>query len=120
MLKKKWAQLNDYDENIIKSLTKEKGIDRNIAKLLITRNICDSDSLNNFFYPDIKKLHSPDKLTDIKKAIDRIDKALRNNEKILIYGDYDVDGITSVVLVYSILSKLKCIIIIRIIPDYSI
>jgi len=105
MLKKKWAQLNDYDENIIKSLTKEKGIDRNIAKLLITRNICDSDSLNNFFYPDIKKLHSPDKLTDIKKAIDRIDKALRNNEKILIYGDYDVDGITSVVLVYSILSK---------------
>jgi single-stranded-DNA-specific exonuclease len=76
-----------------------------IATLLCQRGITDFDKAKHFFRPSLSTLHSPFLMDDMQKAIDRIDKALTANEKVLVYGDYDVDGTCAVALVYSYLKK---------------
>lgn len=75
-----------------------------IANLLINRNITTYDEAKQYFRPSITALHDPYLMKDMDKAVERVEKALSEGEKILIYGDYDVDGTTSVALVYSFLS----------------
>ena len=73
--------------------------------MLCQRGIKDFDSAKNFFRPGIDQLHDPFLFRDMKKAIQRIEQAIDKQEKILVYGDYDVDGTTSVAIVFSFLSK---------------
>ena len=61
--------------------------------------------LSTFFRPDHRHLHDPFLMQDMEKAIERIEEAIRNNEKVLIYGDYDVDGTTAVSVVYGFFKK---------------
>jgi single-stranded-DNA-specific exonuclease len=76
-----------------------------LSNLLIQRDIDSYDKAEKFFRPNLKNLHDPFLMKDMSKAVERLQKAISNNEKILIYGDYDVDGTTSVALVFSFLKK---------------
>lgn len=76
-----------------------------LTNLLISRDIDTFDKAKDFFRPKIENLHDPFLMKDMTIAVERLQKAIKNNEKILIYGDYDVDGTTSVSLVYSTLKN---------------
>ena len=81
-------------------------IDKDILNILATRGITKKEDIINFIQPNIKNLHDPLLLTDLEKAVERIFVAISNDEKICIYGDYDVDGITSTSILYLALKKL--------------
>lgn len=93
------------DPNKVKDLADALNIKTEIATLLVQRGISTFDEAKTFFRPSLENLPDPFLMKDMDKAISRIDIALRNNEKILVYGDYDVDGTTAVSLVYSFLSE---------------
>ena len=80
-------------------------ISKTIAKLLLNRGIDTFEKAKNFFRPDISKLHDPFLMKGMDEAVNRIQDAINDNEKILIYGDYDVDGTTSVALMYQYLNN---------------
>lgn len=86
-------------------LAKELGINNIAAQLLLLRGIDTPDKGNRFFHPELKDLHDPFLMKDMDKAVSRLNAALRDNERILVYGDYDVDGTTAVALVYKFLVK---------------
>ena len=94
-----------YRENQI-SHNIEPNIDRDILNLLYNRNIKDSEEIHNFLNTSLDNIHSPLLLKDVDRAIERVLKAKENGEDIWIYGDYDVDGITSTSLCYLALSEL--------------
>ncbi len=104
-MSKIWKIREKSDPEITSRLAKELNIDTVLANLLIQRNITTFDQAKNFFRPSLDHLHDPFLMPDMEKAIDRIEKAIANKEKILVYGDYDVDGTTSVAMVYSFLKK---------------
>ncbi|MDR1717808.1 MAG: single-stranded-DNA-specific exonuclease RecJ [Prevotella sp.] len=86
-------------------LAKKLGISPVLCQLLIQRGISSAEDAYKFFHPNLKDLHDPFLLPDMDKAIKRIEKALGQKQRILIYGDYDVDGTTAVALVYKFLRK---------------
>lgn len=86
-------------------LAQQLNIDSSLAKILVQRGITSFDEAKDFFRPQLSALHDPFLMKDMDKAITRIDKALEKGEKIMVYGDYDVDGTTSVALTYSFLSQ---------------
>lgn len=87
-------------------LTKKLKINPILVELLLRRGISTVEEANKFLNPSLENLHNPFLLPDMDKAIRRIEKALGNKERILIYGDYDVDGTTAVALVYKFLRKI--------------
>ncbi|QQL51580.1 single-stranded-DNA-specific exonuclease RecJ [Mucilaginibacter ginkgonis] len=93
------------DDDVIQQLAEALSIDPVLAALLLQREIKSFEEAKHFFRPDIRHLHDPFLMQDMEKAIERIETALEKEEKILIYGDYDVDGTTAVALVYSFFSK---------------
>lgn len=86
-------------------LAKELDINPVLALLLVRRGILNKEQAENFFYPKLEDLHDPFLINDMDKATERLNKALQNKEKIMIYGDYDVDGTTAVSLVYNFLHR---------------
>ena len=105
-MEKRWVQVSNCNDDTIKIIAEQLNIDQSLAKILVQRNICDFEQAKDFFRPDLAHLHDPFLMKDMDIAIARIDVALSNHEKILIYGDYDVDGTTSVALAYSFFSQL--------------
>ena len=99
-MKKKWVVKPQCDQGIVEALSKQLNINCVLSALLVQRGITTYDEAKVFFRPSLDMLHDPFLMKDMDKAIDRIDAAIRNKEKILIYGDYDVDGTTAVSLVY--------------------
>jgi single-stranded-DNA-specific exonuclease len=99
-MNKRWAVSDNADEEEINSLAAALNIDAILGKLLIKRGINTYDEARLFFRPDERHLHDPFLMADMEKAILRIEKAIHSGEKILIYGDYDVDGTTAVSVVY--------------------
>ena len=91
---KRWI-IKEYDKNLVEKFMKEWGLNRFQAILLVLRGVKDIDSLRRFLYPEVRHLIHPYALKDMDKAIGRIKSAVIKKEKILIFGDYDVDGITS-------------------------
>ena len=104
-MEKKWVFKQQGDKRVISRLQKDLGVDFHIANLLAQRGISTYDEAKSFFRPQLSDLHDPFLMKDMDKAIERIEKAIVNNEKILIYGDYDVDGTSAVALVYSVLKE---------------
>lgn len=86
-------------------LAKQMNLHPALCQLLIQRGISTVDEAGKFFHPSFDDLHDPFLLPDMGKAVDRIEKALGQKERILVYGDYDVDGTTAVALVYKFLRK---------------
>ena len=99
----RWVFNEEVDEEAVAQLSTEINVNPTIAKILIQREITTYDEAKNYFRPSLDQLHDPFLMRDMDKALGRIQKAITNNEKILIYGDYDVDGTTSVALVYGFL-----------------
>ena len=104
-MKKRWVQLAEQDEAAVALLAQELKIDSSLAQVLVQRDIKSFDEAKQFFRPQMDKLHDPFLMKDMDKAIQRIDKAISADEKILVYGDYDVDGTTAVALTFSFFSK---------------
>ena len=101
----KWILRVPTTEEIQKrdQLAKELDLSPVIALLLVQRGITSAEEVKRFFRPSLNDLHDPFLMPDMDKAVARLNKALGNKEKILIYGDYDVDGTTAVSLVYKYL-----------------
>lgn len=95
-----YSTLTHDQKNKKDDLTKELHLHPVLVELLIKRGIETKEEANGFLYPKLKDLHDPFLLPDMDMAIQRIEQALGNKERILIYGDYDVDGTTAVSLVY--------------------
>lgn len=92
-----------YDKEKINELVMKYNISEMLAKLILAREIEDVDMFLNGTLEDLK---DPYKMKDMEKFVERINKAKENNEKICIYGDYDVDGITSINVMYKFLKNL--------------
>lgn len=99
----RWIFSEEVKENVIAQLSSEINVNPTIAKILLQRNISNFDQAKKYFRPSLDQLHDPFLMRDMDKALDRIKMAMDNDEKILVYGDYDVDGTTSVALVYGFL-----------------
>lgn len=102
---KRWSIRDDADEHEARQLAALLNIDAVLSKLLIHRGIKSFEDARLFFRPDERHLHDPFLMADMEKAILRIETAMAAGEKILVYGDYDVDGTTAVALVYSFFKK---------------
>ena len=105
-LKKRWNILKEGNTAAIDKLSKELTIDRALANILVQRGIDSFDRAKTFFRPELANLHDPYMMKDMDRALERINKAINCNEKILIYGDYDVDGTTAVAVVFSFFMSL--------------
>src|SRR5262245_50820193 len=103
---KRWALKKQGHTSVVEELAKQLNIGTILASLLVQRGITTFESAKKFFRPSISDLHDPFLMTDMHKAIDRIEKAIRQKENILVYGDYDVDGTTAVALVYSFIRSM--------------
>lgn len=103
-MEKTWLPLSPPDEVATQRLVSELGVPRRIAQLLVRRNVACFDQAKMFFRPSLHDLHDPFLMADMQKAVQRLSKALHENEHILVYGDYDVDGTTAVSLVVSFLA----------------
>ena len=93
------------DSILVKKLSEELGVNEIVAHLLVLRGINTYNEAKKFFRPQISDLHDPFLMKGMNDAVDRIQFALKNHEKILIYGDYDVDGTTSVAMMYDFLNS---------------
>lgn len=101
----KWID-SVIDESIAVKLAESCSIDYELAKLLVQRDITNEIEATKFLYPKVEHICNPFKLKDMEKAVYRLEKAIKDREKIMIYGDYDVDGITSTSLLMNGLTKL--------------
>ena len=100
-----WSPKPVPNEDKVKQLQLQIGVPHEIACLLIQRGIEDYFTAKSFFRPELSDLHDPFLMSGMRSAVDRIFLATDKGEKIMVYGDYDVDGTTAVALVYSFLKK---------------
>ncbi len=98
-----WKVKQQGDINITKHLSAALNVNMVIANLLAQRGITSFQEAKSFFRPKLSDLHDPFLMKDMDKAVERLERAINNQEKVLIYGDYDVDGTTSVALMYQFL-----------------
>lgn len=100
-MNKRWTIKSSSEKQKIQPLAAALNVDEIIAEMLVQRGISTFEEAKNFFRPELSQLHNPFLMKDMDAAVSRIEKAISSNEKILIYGDYDVDGTSAVALVYS-------------------
>ncbi len=105
-MKKRWISNSIPEETAVNKLAEQLSIEPPLAALLIQRGIDTPESAHDFFNPDISKLHDPFLMKDMDKAVKRLSEAVIENQKIMIYGDYDVDGTSAVALLYSFLCEI--------------
>ncbi len=98
-----WKKKTKTSQATIEKLGKEINVNPILANMLINRGVESFDQAKDYFRPNLSQLHNPFLMKDMEAAVERIEKAVQNGEKILVYGDYDVDGTTAVALVYSFL-----------------
>jgi single-stranded-DNA-specific exonuclease len=100
----RWKQKEEPSEEAVSNLEKSLQIPRNIAYILAQRGVSTYDEAENYFRPKLSELHDPFLMKDMDLAVKRIEAALLADEKMMVYGDYDVDGTTAVSVVYSFLT----------------
>ncbi|WP_348799321.1 single-stranded-DNA-specific exonuclease RecJ [Flavobacterium adhaerens] len=101
----RWTLKSEPSEEKVKELKEALNVEEFIAKLLVQRGIETFEQARQFFRPTLEDLHDPYLMKDMDKAVKRIELAIKNNENILVFGDYDVDGTTAVSLVSSYLKS---------------
>lgn len=106
MRSKKIWRIGNCDSKVVEKIQKKYGLSRIVAQILGNRNLTSSQDIHAFLYGDINDLRDPYEIPGIEAGTKRVMEALQNNESILIYGDYDVDGITATTLLTSLLRKL--------------
>mgnify|MGYP003404396112 FL=1 len=102
---KRWKILEANEANII-TLQESLKINKTLCKILVQRGFEDYEKAKAFFRPSLNELHDPWLMKDMDKAVTRLTSAFSSNEKILVFGDYDVDGTTSVASMYQFLSAI--------------
>ena len=102
---RQWTVKTAADTEKVEQLSAELGIDRVLADLLVQRGINTFEEARAFFRPRLEDLHDPFLMTDMDKAVERVHQAVTGGQRILVYGDYDVDGTTAVAQVFSFLKK---------------
>ncbi|MEP1033927.1 single-stranded-DNA-specific exonuclease RecJ [Ekhidna sp.] len=106
-MEKRWVYKDEPDQKIVEKLSKEININEYLSKILVQRGINSFDRAKDFFRPSLSRLHDPFLMLNMDRAVNRLTDAVFNKEKILIYGDYDVDGTTSVSLIYLFLKQFS-------------
>ena len=101
---KRWT-LKPVDEEIVTKLGEQLKIKPAVCRVLALRGVTDYESARLFFRPELSHLHDPFLMKGMKKAVERINEGIEWHERIMVYGDYDVDGTTSVALMYSFLKN---------------
>jgi single-stranded-DNA-specific exonuclease len=101
----KWIIREKADPKAVESLGKEINLNQTLANMLVNRGVDSFQKAKDFFRPDPDKLHDPYLMKDMDKAVERLALAIQREEKILVYGDYDVDGTTSVAMFYGFLKQ---------------
>ena len=101
----KWILNQSVDKQQVAEIVKVLNIDENLATLLVQRGITNYEEAKSFFRPSLSQLHDPFLMKDMDKAVDRVLRAIQDGEKLLVYGDYDVDGTTAVAVVYTYLKR---------------
>jgi single-stranded-DNA-specific exonuclease len=104
-MEKRWNIL-EVDEEKLAGLQRSLSINKSLCKILVQREIDTFEKAKDYFRPQLSQLHDPFLMKDMEKAVERILAAIKNNEKILVFGDYDVDGTTSVASMYRFLKKI--------------
>ncbi len=104
-MEKKWIIKEKGDQVVVRQLANTLGVSESLANLMVQRNINSKAEAQAFFNPSLDYLHDPFLMKDMNLAVDRISSAINKNEKILVYGDYDVDGTTAVAMMYSFLKE---------------
>ena len=104
-MEKRWNILR-HNLKKVEELHTQLKVSRTVCKILTQRNFINFELSKNYFLPDLSNLHDPFLMKDMHKAVCRIEKAINQNEKILVFGDYDVDGTTSVATMSSFLSEI--------------
>lgn len=105
-MSQKWIYKPEPDEDVVDGLSSSLGFGTFESKLLVLRGIDNYQKAREFFKPNAGDIHNPFLMKDMQNAVDRIATAIENGEKILVYGDYDVDGTTAVAVMYLYLSKI--------------
>jgi single-stranded-DNA-specific exonuclease len=109
MIDKRWIhypEFNPDQQQVVSELTESLNVSPSLATLLVQRGILDFEQSKQFFRPDLTLLHDPFLMKDMDLAVARLARAISAGEKILVYGDYDVDGTTSVALFYGFIKKI--------------
>jgi len=102
-MEKRWVVKERGETAVVKQLAGALDVSDSLANLMVQRSITSAEEARAFFNPSLDYLHDPFQMKDMNIAVDRISTAIKKNEKILVYGDYDVDGTTAVALMYSFL-----------------
>ncbi len=102
----RWTFKPEPETENVEQLGKAININPVLAKILVQRQIADYDTAKSYFRPSLTELHDPFLMKNMEIAVLRLQKAIRSKEKVVIYGDYDVDGTTSVALVFGFLKKI--------------
>src|SRR5262245_27648706 len=102
----RWTVADTLDNSAAAQLGKEINVSESIAKILIRRGISTYDSAKEFFRPELKSLHDPALMDGMDKAVERILRAVEAKERVLVFGDYDVDGTNSAAMLYVFFTKL--------------
>jgi len=105
-MEKNWLPKKTPSNAVVELLEKELTVEKTIATLLAQRNVNSFDLARYFFRPSIEQLHDPFLMKDMDRAVNRLSEAIHRNEKILVFGDYDVDGTTAVTITYSFLKSI--------------
>ncbi len=105
-MNKKW-ELYDAKNETITKIVEENDVSEILATILANRNIVEEEKIKIFLNPTRDDFYDPYLMPDMEKAVERIIKAINNKEKIIIYGDYDVDGITSITVLKKFLDSLN-------------
>lgn len=105
-MKKQWNLKPKADEQLVAKLQENLGVAKIVAELLVQRGITSFETAKTFFRPELDHLHDPFLMKDMEQAVVRLQKAIEQEEKILVYGDYDVDGTTAVSLMYSFIQSI--------------
>lgn len=99
----RWKVKSKANPESVENLSNEINVNLTLANMLVNRKVADFQGAKEFFRPDLDKLHDPFLMKDMDKAVGRLEVAIEKGEHILVYGDYDVDGTTSVALFYAFL-----------------
>ena len=105
-IEKRWVVKPQGNPEAVAAMAAATGIFPVLANLLVQRGIDTLEKAKKFFNPQLSDLHDPFLMKDMDKAVERVERAVRNREKIMVYGDYDVDGTTAVALVYKFLRQI--------------
>lgn len=105
-MEKRWVLKPQGNKDLVRHLSKVLNINENLANLLAQRGVSSYDQAKAYFRPQLEHLHDPFLMKDMHLAVERIEQALKKGEKILVYGDYDVDGTTAVALVYTFIKSI--------------